>query len=181
MTHTQSRRAMTVGFSVVTLILLLASTAMACTVFKGTMTVTPLAAGSGVSTATGKGTSMSFCASSMGATIPITGDKVKVEVKQATGCSTDQLSAGKYTVNYASNGGSDCMTVVLGGVGSPVGTGAPVSLGTFTVDGTGAGSTEVTIPGISSGVFNTIGLCVTSTTVPGLTTPEGNQVSLTII
>lgn len=177
MTNTQSRRAITVGFSVVALILVLASTAMACTVFRGTMIVTPLAAGSGVSQATGNGNNMARCDISELATIPITGDKVKVEVKKATGCATGFLEGGTYTVNYASSGASDCMTVVLGGVGTaPLGTGSP--LGTFTVDQSGAGSTAVTIPGISSSRFGTVALCVTSTTAKPA---QGNQVTLTII
>lgn len=45
------------------------------------------------------------------------------------------------------------MTVVLGGAGSPVGLGSP--LGTFT-DGSGAGSTTVTTPGITSSTLRTI-------------------------
>ncbi len=184
MTNTQSRRAMTVGFSVITLILLLASTAMACTVFRGTMVATPLAAGSGVAQATGAGDRMARCNVSELATIPITGDKVKVEMKAATSvCKTGdvpKLDEGTYTVNYATSGASDCMTVALGGLGTaPVGTGSP--LGTFAVNGSGVGSTTVTIPGLSSSTFGTIALCVTSTTVPMLTLPQGNQVTLTII
>lgn len=173
---TVHRRSLTVGFSVTAILLVLASTAMACTILKGILVVTPLAAGSGVSQATGTGGNMSRCDISNGAVIPITGDRVKVEVKPATGCATNKLAAGTYTVNYASDGAYDCMTVVLGGVGTaPLGVGTP--LGTFTVDGNGSGSTTLTVPGLSSSP-TTIGLCVTSTTAQPA---QGNQVQLTVI
>lgn len=169
---TVHQRSLTLGFSVTAMLLVLASTAMACTVFAGKLAVTPLAAGSGMSQATGNGKDMARCDVSENAAIPITGDKVQVAVTGATGCSAAKLAEDTYSVNYASDGAYDCMTIgrAVPGVGAP--------LGTFLVNSSGFGSTTVTVPGLSSSPTS-IALCVTSTD-PRLLL-QGNRVKLTVI
>lgn len=169
------RKLLLFGFTATSALLLVASAAFACTVFRGTMTATPQGAGSGSSTAVGDGGDMTYCSSSFGASIPLTGDEVLVEVGSPTCGDPVDLEDGIYTVNYAADGASDCMTVVLGGVGSPVGIGVPI--GTLEVSG-GSGSTTVTVPGLSKSALNTVSLCVTSTTA---SLPQGNQVTIHVI
>jgi hypothetical protein len=93
---------------------------MACTGLRGTLIVTPLAAGKGVSQATGAGDRVAGCDMSDGATIPI-GDSVKVEVKPARVAPSDSSPQ------------------------APTPSTTPVTA----VNGSGAGSTTVTIPRIT--------------------------------
>jgi hypothetical protein len=95
---------------------LVGGTAFGCVVFKGKMVLT---GGTGSTVAVGNGvTSMTYCSGYPKDTAPApaggahgtSGSSVKVAVSPATGCSTSQLPAGKYLVNFA-NGAAYSSTV----------------------------------------------------------------------
>jgi hypothetical protein len=163
-----NRRGLLFGSAVVAIVLALASTAWACTTFKGRMTVTD--ANGNSSTVVGDGSGMDFCDTGFGDKVPAAdtgatgtpGAQITVSVEPAD-CNgtTFQLDDGNYDVNFvnwvteqnqtksgfkSTDGGAtydwwaDCMSGILG---------AQVVLADQTfqvVNGTNTG-TPYTLPG----------------------------------
>lgn len=137
------------GFAVAASIAALSSAALACTVFKGQMTVSGR---HGMSTAVGDPTKgMSYCSPPTPGAQAASGDTVTVSEAPSTACSSsvaNQLADGVYDVNFvngramATSRGSytwvlDCM--------SPAG-GRVVKVGDMTVSG-GSGTAMVSLTG----------------------------------
>lgn len=114
-----SRKLLISGFGAIAVMLALSSVAFACTVFRGTFTVTPAAPGSGSVTATGNNSGMGYCGGgspSGTAIIAAPPGNFTATVAPATSClvnGSNKLSAGVYTLtwNPGSTGAprNDCM------------------------------------------------------------------------
>lgn len=162
-----ARRAASVGFGITAAGLAMASTAHACTTFKGSMTVT---GGGGVSTTVGRGDGISheYCQGPNNTTRPqithgaigTSGATITIEVAPATcGTGTNQLSFGTHQVAFnnapayeytgvfpttgygTANKQNLCMPNSFT-VPSPT----AVKLTTFEVDANGAGVAQVQLP-----------------------------------
>lgn len=110
-----TRKGMTFGTMVVAGVMILASAAFACTVYKGTMTVT---AGGGSSQRTGSGMGMGYCSGTTATSNAdvTSGGTFSITVQKFTGSGstktcTDQLNIDWYDVNYTTAGATgDCMS-----------------------------------------------------------------------
>jgi hypothetical protein len=161
-----NRRGLLFGSAVVAIALALASTAWACTTFKGRMTVTD--ANGNSSTVVGDGSGMDFCDTGFGDKVPAadtgatgrSGSQITVSVAEETCAATGKfkLDPGEYDVNFvnwvreqgqtksgfnSTDGGAtynwwaDCMSGILG---------AQYNLGTLTVGDLGSGKGGYSLP-----------------------------------
>lgn len=174
------RKPLVFAFGVMAGVLLLTSTAFACTAFRGRFTVTPTAPGTGSVTAVGSNSGMNYCAGPTGtATFAAPYDFTAAVTAAAgiTGCNGgngSKLSPGLYTVTYnygtsVNNNGqyiatiNDCMNL------------STRQLGSMVVDANGDGSGSYRLPAS----LNNIGdaqICVSDPTGG-----QGNQVPVKLI
>ncbi|HSH62343.1 MAG TPA: hypothetical protein VK988_22365 [Acidimicrobiales bacterium] len=165
---------MAVGSSVVAVLLAMASTAYACTIFQGSITITgngtaPAGfptAGNGSSVAWGSGKNMTYCVGGnpTGYAYAQDGSAGTATVAVAehacagTADTDDQLPAGTYDVNFLNQGAftnysnrnwvQDCMSDSISGGGSTnpaVQAAATYKVGSMTVDSTGSGTSTVNL------------------------------------
>jgi hypothetical protein len=144
------------GFGLIAVTLATASLAFACTVFKGTFTVTPDSGGGSAVTATGDNRGMAYCTGGAPATATLpSGGGFTASVAPSTGSCASQLSTGLYTVTWSKGTGTptsnDCMNLSAN------------QLGTLVVTSTGSASGHYSL-GQPSGDYQ---VCVSD--------PLGNQ------
>ncbi len=172
-----TRKGMTFGTMVVAGVMILASAAFACTVYKGTMTVT---AGGGSSQRTGSGMGMGYCSGTTATSNAdvTSGGTFSITVQKFTGSGstktcTDQLNIDWYDVNYTTAGATgDCMSSDPASILIQEGD-ATAKTG-LSVDSTGSGSGSFTFPSTSH--LGAIGICVSDDG-----SAEGMQVAADVV
>lgn len=190
MTTSKARRRKTMfGFSMVAWILVFASAAYACTVFKGKMTVTDPS--SRVSSAQGDGGGMSHCVGTVtdGARAASGGGtSVTVAVSAGTCMGSGSLPNNTYDINFINHTAFDYISSAwkldqvtgncMSGTGGSSGT-TSLTPAAFTITGgTGSGSATVTIPASSADTPSTerSGVCVSDSSGG-----SGNEVPIRIV
>lgn len=169
------RKPVVLAFGVIAGVLLMTSTAFACTVFKGRFTVTPSApGGSGSVTAVGNNSGMGYCGSGPSGTAQFAtggGGFSAVVAPDNTGCNGSKLPAGLYTITWSPGPSvnnnnvydpriNDCMNL------------SKNQLGTMVVDTNGDGSGSYTLSAPSGDAQ----ICVSDPTGG-----RGNQVPVKVI
>lgn len=186
----QKRRLMTGAFVATAWVLVLASTAFACTTFLGNMSVT---AGGGTSSATGSTGGMSYCSGVTDGASASSSGTISVSVSPATGSCAGQLPNGTYRVTFINNNAyampfsswilqsnGDCMA--KGGS-----TGTTTLETSFTVTSGSGSDTSVTLPsGLTADSNNPggtrSGVCVSDFPAdPVMMSGSGMEVPLKIV
>lgn len=188
--RTSVRGSLSFGFLVAAGLMVLSSAAFACTVYRGTMTVT--SSGGGTSTAEGSDTGMFYCPNKDPRLVAHNGQAsevaehddangllapVTITVAPGTSCNSSQLAPGNYTVSWNSDFAVDCMAQV-GGFPQYI------DPKPFVVKGDPASGTSdpqsYNLPALGTGQpGGYAGVCLTSTTQSGVI--QGNKAPLRII
>ncbi len=183
----QTRKSVTLGFTTAACVLVLTSTAWACTVWVGKLTVWGVSSGSsGTVSATGAdlpyspvgGSSMAYCSAPSGtANVGPAGAALRqialTYVTQACGTRAGEVPDGAYIVNYLPDKSADCMNGVQIGAYVQDSTNRGATRGPFTVPGVGS---DPSGGALSTGTRGWADICVDH-----VGSVKGNQVPIFMI